>query len=146
LATMLITQKSMDQWARQVLRMSGCLLRLTTHLKRTQTRLPKPLHNDLTAARRLSILLMRSLVRAGASDPIDAAWIVQNGQEPMGEPLSEAMRNSLKAKAYAQAIRAAADACREMEIERDSTRALFEVLNDFADQAEQELNQAPAPL
>lgn len=145
---MQVAQKSMDKWAQQALRMSGCLLRLTTHLKTTSqhSHLPRPVQDDLTTARRLSILQMRSLIRSGASDPIEAAWIALTGQEPAGEPLSEEMRTSPKAQAYTQAIRAAAIACREMETERGTQGAFCEVLDEFADQAEQELNAPPPPL
>src|SRR6185503_2801073 len=97
----------------------------------------------LENARRLNVFVQHGLERAGADDPADADRIERLGEELAAEfrkePLSLERLTSPKARRFAEAIRAAATACREMEAERGIEDGLAEILSDYADGAEFEV-------
>jgi hypothetical protein len=94
-------------------------------------------------------------VVAGAADPLQKAReetqrriALMDSDEPVREDdrgIPRALLSSPAARRFAEAIRAAAAACQEMERERGITDGLTETLTDYADIAELEVH-GPAGL
>jgi|SRR5579884_1312562 len=141
-----VPQQDLNEMAEKAQRVNGHLLRVKDYLRRTEA--PADVQETLETARRSNVTVLHSLVRAGADDPLEARQEERRQQlraaddrmpEPQQVPLE--LLSSPAARRYAEAIRAAAVACREMETERNGPQCdgLAEILEDFAEGAEFEV-------
>jgi hypothetical protein len=132
--------------AQAAFRTNDYLLQVGDYLRRTDA--PGNIADALEQARRLVSTVLNGLIRAGADDPLQAV-IEQERQRRQEAGLPTAKEKSVPlellsspaAKRYAEAIRAAAVACRQMEEERygPDCDGFAESLEDWADIAEMEV-------
>ncbi len=117
----------LDRLARHTHYAHSALLRAGDALRKGQ-----PVDGLIEEARQDIAVVLRSLVRDGAEDPHPAP--------PQRKPLSPELLSSEKAQAFAQAMRAAAEACKAMEEERHGkgVDGFWEMLEDYAIGAEHE--------
>jgi len=141
-----VPQDKLDELADKVFRVNSHLLRAEDRLRRD------PDAADALAlieqGRRVNHSVLTGLVSAGAQDPLKKA-LAEDRRERLERGLPTApvrevplhLLSSPAARRYAEAIRAAATACREMETERygPDCDGLAETLEDYADVAELEV-------
>ena len=137
---MRINNEVLDAWAERLRGVNGSLLRALAALQagRGQTAM-----SEIRALQQRNILLVHELERAGAAPaaphPEASAFRTALGLEaPPETPLR--LLSSQAAERYAVAIRAAAEACRQMEMERGIEDGLTEYLDDLARSAEFEVS------
>jgi hypothetical protein len=141
-----VSQKDLNDLAATAFRIDGYLLRVQGALRRGTITVPAA--SDLETARQANLRIQHSLVRAGADDPREAADAETRVRmrdagvdAPELKEIPIELLSSPAARRYAEAIRAAATACREMETERygPDCDGFAEMLEDWARDAEFEV-------
>jgi type IV pilus biogenesis protein CpaD/CtpE len=132
-----ISQEKLDALVGEAFRTNSLLLQAESRLRQDRAEAAATL---IETARRGNSSVVRSLVWAGAQDPAQKVREEQRRERqelglpsaPVKEvPLS--LLSSPSAQEYAEAIRAAAEACRKMEEERGIEDGLAEILGDYAE-------------
>jgi hypothetical protein len=132
----------LDELARRAFRTNAALLKA---LGAVAARNAENAQARIGEAQQQNAVVLRQLERLGAADPAHALQVAEYGEEiaatlqPAEVPIE--LLSSEKARRYAEAMRSAAIACREMETERygPGCDGFAEVLEDYADTAEFEV-------
>jgi type IV pilus biogenesis protein CpaD/CtpE len=138
-----IPQDKLDELADKAFRMNSLLLQAASRLRQDRAEAAATL---IETARRGNSSVVRRLVWAGAQDPAQKVREEQSRErQALGLPTASvkevpiSLLSSVAAKEFAEAIRAAAAACRRMEEERGIEDGLAEILGDYAEIAEMEV-------
>lgn len=146
-----VAQVDLDRWAQSAYRIHAYLARQRETLRNVNA--PANLQKQMAVAERLNQSLFRGIVRSGGTDPHQQAC------NALRQSLSEAGYNrtipdetsyppldTQTSRCFAEAIRAAADARRELERERGCYDGMAEQLEEWATSAECELIFVSGPV
>ena len=112
-----VPHDTLDRWARETRQVRAWLTKIGDRLRAANA--PEDLQTMALSARNKAHDLVNDMIEAGAADPME-----EDRKTRMGESYTPArvvpieLLSSPAARRYAEAIRAAAAACREMETER----------------------------
>jgi len=112
---MQVDVQDMSRWTVE-LRWAGAHIRKALGILLRRGLLDEDLSYHLMTASQRAGQVQNALIRAGADDPCEADRNASQREGREGVPLH--LLSSPAALRYAEAIRAAANACREMEVER----------------------------
>lgn len=143
---MKVPDAELNQWAQTLFDQNARMLCLSDALRGKED--CDTLFSQLETIRGKNWRLMNALVRAGAESPVEKAQAAlrqtyreEGGEVSEPESLPLALLCSPKARQYAEAIRAAADARRAMDEERYGVgcETFAEILEDYAAESEFEV-------